>query len=159
VVWSRVRGKAQAPVTERQLSAPANSAEKVILAVALQGKLTGSVAERVHEDLFEDPSCKTVFSIIKNAVRAAEPIDFGAVATHLKGEAELTLLSELTLRDDVDDQTLQRIDENLRPLEKNYLERRQLQIHREIAEASAAGDDNRVAELDQEKMRILRTLK
>ncbi len=159
VVWSRVRGKAQSPPAERQFSAPTASAEKVILAAALQGKLREGIAERVHEDLFEDAACKALFTIIKSEVLASQPIDFGLVATHLKGEAELTLLSELTLRDDVDDQTLQRIDENLRPLEKNYLERRKLQIQREIAEAAAAGDDVRVAELDEEKMRILRTLK
>lgn len=159
VVWSRVRGKAQAGPAERQVSAPSASAEKVILAAVLQGKLPGSVAERVHEALFEDPACRTVFSIIKNDIAAGSPIDFSAIQTHLKGEAELTLLSELTLRDDVDDQTLQRIDENLRPLERNYLERRKLQIQREIVEAERAGDHQRVEQLDAEKMRISSSLK
>jgi len=90
---------------------------------------------------------------------AGKPIDFGAVATHLKGEAELTLLSELTLRDDVDDQTLQRIDENLRPLEKSYLERRTTEIQREIVEAVRVGDDGRLSELLAEKGRISSSLK
>jgi DNA primase len=159
VIWSRVRGKAQAAPAERQSSAPGASAEKVILAAALQGKLAGSVAERVHEDLFEDPACRTVFTAIKSALSTGKPIDFGEVQTHLKGEAELTLLSELTLRDDVDDQTLQRIDENLRPLENSYLERRKSHIQREIVEAEKAGDHERVAQLDAEKMRIFRSLK
>ncbi|HEX7419851.1 MAG TPA: DNA primase [Thermoanaerobaculia bacterium] len=159
VVWSRVRGKAQAPQAERQFTAPTASAEKVILAASLQGKLPASVAERVHEDLFEDSSCRTLFLIIKNDLSAGKPIDFGAVATHLKGEAELTLLSELTLRDDVDDQTLQRIDENLRPLEKSYLERRKSQIQREIVEAERAGDEDRLSELIAEKGRISSSLK
>lgn len=156
VVWSRVRGKAQSAPAERQMSAPTASAEKGILSLALQGKLPANVAERVHEGLFEDPTCKTVFSIIKNEVTQGKPIDFGAVATHLKGEAELTLLSELTLRDDVDDQTLQRIDENLRPLEKSYLERRKLQIQREIAEAVRDGDEERLRRLDAEKLEVSR---
>jgi DNA primase len=156
VVWSRVRGKAQSAPADRQVSAPTASAEKGILSLALQGKLPAHVAERVHEGLFEDPTCKTVFSLIKNEVSQAKPIDFGAVATHLKGEAELTLLSELTLRDDVDDQTLQRIDENLRPLEKSYLERRKLQIQREIAEAVRDGDEERLRRLDAEKLEVSR---
>ena len=159
VVWSRVRGKAQAAVTDRQVSAPTASAEKVILAAVIQGKLPADVADRVHEDLFEDPACRTVFSIIKSELGTGQPIDFGAVQTHLKGEAELTLLSELTLRDDVDDQTLQRIDENLRPLEKSYLERRKLQIHQEIMEAERSGDRDRLSELMAEKIRISRTVK
>jgi replicative DNA helicase len=138
------------------VSAPTTSAEKGLLSLALQGKLPAAVAERVHEGLFDDPVCKTLFSIIKNEVSDAKPIDFAAVATHLKGEAELTLLSELTLRDDVDDQTLQRIDENLRPLEKSYLERRKLQIQREIADAARDGDDERLRRLDAEKIELSR---
>jgi DNA primase len=159
VVWSRVRGKAQAAPAERQVFPPSASAEKVILAAVLQGKLPGSVAERVHEDLFEDSACRTVFSIIKSGLSAGKPIDFGEVQTHLRGEAELTLLSELTLRDDVDDQTLQRIDENLRPLEKSYLERRKLQIQREIVEAERAGDEARLSDLIAEKARISSSVK
>jgi DNA primase len=158
VVWSRVRGRAQTAQAERQVSAPANSAEKVILAAALQGRLPASVAERVHEDLFEDAACRTVFSIIKSDFAAGKPIDFGEVQTHLRGEAELTLLSELSLRDDVDDQTLQRIDQNLRPLERSYLERRKSQIQREITEAERNGDDSRVRELDREKLDVSRML-
>ena len=159
VVWSRVRGKAQAAPADRQFSPPSASAEKVILAASLQGKLPRNVAERVHEGLFEDSACRTLFSVIKNELAAGKPIDFGAVATHLKGEAELTLLSELTLRDDVDDQTLQRIDENLRPLEKSYLERRTTEIQREIVEAVRVGDDGRLSELLAEKGRISSSLK
>jgi DNA primase len=159
VVWSRVRGKAQAAPADRQFSPPSASAEKVILAASLQGKLPRNVAERVHEGLFEDSACRTLFSVIKNELAAGKPIDFGAVATHLKGEAELTLLSELTLRDDIDDQTLQRIDENLRPLEKSYLERRTTEIQREIVEAVRVGDDGRLSELLAEKGRISSSLK
>ncbi|HSP15614.1 MAG TPA: DNA primase [Thermoanaerobaculia bacterium] len=158
VVWSRVRGKAQGGPAERQVSAPTNSAEKVILAAMLQGRLQASVAERVHEELFEDAACRTLFSIIKSDVAAGKPIDFGEVQTHLRGEAELTLLSELTLRDDVDDQTLQRIDQNLRPLERSYLERRKSQIQREITEAERSGDFSRVRELDREKLEVSRML-
>ena len=161
-VWSRVRGKAAAPAQERRQSAPQSSAEKWILRAALQGKLTESALERVREEYFEDPGCKTIFSIIKNDLQAGKPIDFHEIQTHLRGEAEVTLLSELTLSEDIDDQTLQRIDENLRPMERHYLERRKLEIQREIMEAEKRGDVSRVAELDRDKLelsRMLNTLK
>ena len=156
VIWSRVRGKAHSGPGERQATAPSASAEKMILIAALQGKLPADVAKRVHEELFEDPACKTVFSIIKNDVFDGNPIDFVGIATHLRGEAELTLLSELTLSEDVDDATLQRIDQNLRPLERSYLERRKLQIQREITEAERAGDEERMRQLDAEKLQLSR---
>lgn len=159
VVWSRVRGKAHGSQAERRVSPPTASAEKVILAAALQGKLPAGVAERVHEDLFDDAACRTLFSTIKNYLQVGQSIDFGEISTHLRGEAELTLLSELTLRDDLDDQSIHRIDENLRPLEESYLERRKLQIQREIVEAERAGDRDRVAKLFADKMRISRSVK
>ena len=161
-VWSRVRGRASAPAQERQKSAPQSSAEKWILRAALQGKLEESLRERLREEYFEDAGCKIIFSIIKNDLRAGKPIDFHEIQTHLRGEAEVTLLSELTLSDDIDDQTLQRIEENLRPMERHYLERRKLEIQREIMEAEKRGDLARVAELDADKLelsRMLNTLK
>lgn len=158
-VWSRVRGKASAPPAERQYAGSMSSAEKWILRAALQGKLSESVVGRLREEYFEDPACKTIFSIIKTGLDAGNPIDFQEIQTHLRGEAEVTLLSELTLSDDIDDQTLLRIDENLRPMERHYLERRKLEIQRDIMEAEKAGDHSRVAELLAEKSRMLSTLK
>jgi hypothetical protein len=95
---------------------------------------------------------------MKDDLMSGAPIDFQQVATHLRGEAELNLLSELSLSEDIDDQTLQRIDENLRPMERAYLERRNLEIQRDIAEAQRQGDGNRADELVAEKMRISRML-
>ena len=158
-VWSGVRGRVSAAKPERQMTAPSASAEKMILIALLQGKVPAGVAARIHEELFEDPACKTVFSAIKTDLEGGSAIDFVQLQTHLRGEAELTLLSELILSEDVDESTLQRIDENLRPLEKNYLERRKLQIQREIVEAERAGDEGRVAHLIGEKARILGSLK
>lgn len=162
-VWSRVRGKASSPArVERQPSAPGSTGEKTVLAAALQGKLSEGFVTRLQEELFEEPACKTIFSIIKTDLLAGNPIDFGAIATHLRGEAELTLLSELTLREDLDDRTLENLDENLRPMERRYLDRRKLDIQRDIAEAERLGDSNRVDELIAEKMelsRILSTMK
>jgi DNA primase len=157
-IWSRVRGRASTtPERERQPLGRPGSAEKTILIAAIQGKLTAPDLARLREEYFEEPG-KTLFSIMKDDLMSGAPIDFQQVATHLRGEAELNLLSELSLSEDIDDQTLQRIDENLRPMERAHLERRNLEIQREVSEAQRQGDDNRAAELVAEKMRILRML-
>ncbi len=157
-VWSRVRGKASTPPDrERQPAGRTSSAEKTILTAAMQGKLKAEDLARLREEYFEEPG-KTLFSLMKAGLLSGAPIDFQEVATHLRGEAELNLLSELSLSDDIDDQTLQRIDENLRPMERAYLERRNLEIQREVIEAQRQGDGDRAAELGMEKVRILRML-
>jgi DNA primase len=157
-VWSRVRGKAStAPDRERQPQARSATAEKTILIAAIQGKLTAPDLARLREEYFEEPG-KTLFFIMKDSLMSGAPIDFQEVATHLRGEAELNLLSELSLSEDIDDQTLQRIDENLRPMERAYLERRNLEIQRDITEAQRQGDGDRADELVTEKMRISRML-
>jgi DNA primase len=157
-VWSRVRGKASTtPDRERQPLGRPGSAEKTILIAAIQGKLTAPDLARLREEYFEEPG-KTLFSLMKDDLMSGAPIDFQQVATHLRGEAELNLLSELSLSEDIDDQTLQRIDENLRPMERAYLERRNLEIQRDIADAQRQGDAARAEELVAEKMRISRML-
>lgn len=158
-VWSRVRGKAQTPQTvERQRTAPIGMGEKFVLTAALQGRLNRDQMTRLREEFFEDPACKTLFSIIKTDVQAGQPIDFTQVATHLRGEAELTLLSELSLSDDIDDRTLERLDENLRPMERGWLDRRKQQIQREIIDAERNGDLQLVDRLVNEKMEVSRIL-
>lgn len=159
-VWSRVRGKAttSAPA-ERQVSAPQSTGEKFVLIAAVQGRLSEDQIGRLREEFFDDPACKTVFSIIKNDLAPGQAIDFARVATHLRGEAELTLLSEISLSEELDDQQLQRLDENLKPMERAFLDRRQLQIQRDIQEALRSGDVARADQLAAEKMRILSELK
>ena len=78
--------------------------------------------------------------------------------THLRGEAELTLLSELTLTDDIDDRALERLNENLLPMERGYLDRRKQQIQHEIVEAEKKGDAARLDSLVQEKTELTRIL-
>jgi DNA primase len=156
-VWSRVRGKASAsPAADRQLRAPVPTGEKFVLTAAVQGRLTAEQLGRLQEEHFEDAACKTLFSIMKTGLGSGQPIDFGEVATHLRGEAELTLLSELSLTEDIEDGSLHRIEENLQPMERGYLSRRIQQIQREIVQSAADGE--RVATLDREKMQILRML-
>jgi DNA primase len=155
-VWSRVRGKASAPAAaERQLVRTLPTGEKFVLTAALQGKVDRVTLERVKDDFFEDPACKTLFSITKEALLSGQAIDFGEVATHLRGEAELTLLSELTLTEEIDDPSLQRLDEILRPMERKDLDRRRRELQRQIADAEKKGE----AQLVDELIRMLSALK
>ena len=156
VVWSRVRGKAALVPVDRTPNTAAPSAEKALLGAALQGRLPLAAAERLREEFFEDPACRTLFSIIKNDVQRGQPIDYSDFATHLRGEAEITLLSELTLSEEIDDRTVERVDELLRPLERAWIERRKRQIQQEIEEAGKRGDDERVRQLDAEKLELSR---
>jgi DNA primase len=157
-IWSKVRGKAQPAAAERQLTAPVSSGEKMILTAALQGKLPEGLVGRIREDYFEDPACKMLFSIIKSDLDAGSAIDFAQVETQLRGEAELTLLSELALSDELDQSHLARIDENFRPMERSWLDRRRLQIQRDIVEAQKEGNLPLVEELLDEKMELSRML-
>jgi DNA primase len=155
-VWSRVRGKAQTALADRQMPGRESSADKTVLIAAIQGKLPPKRLAWLEEEFFNDPACKTLFSIMKNDLVSGSPIDFTQIATEIRGEAELTLLSELTLSEDVDEESLQRIDENLQRLEARYVKRRKLEIQREIVEAEKRGDAGRVAELDAEKQELSR---
>ena len=155
-IWSKVRGKAAAPVEgDRQLRRAIPTGEKFVLTAALQGKLDQATLMRVKDEFFEDPACKTIFSITKNNLLDGQPIDIAEVQTHLRGEAELTLLSELILTEEIDDPSLQRLDEILRPMERSDLDRRRKDLQREIAEAEKKGEGARVDEL----IRMLSTLK
>ena len=156
-VWSRVRAKS-AQRLERTVVRAVPSGEKLVLIAAIQGKITGERLAGIEEEGFADPACKTLFSIIKSRLTSADPIDYSEIATHLKGEAELTLLSELTLTDDLDDGILARLDELLIPLHRGYVERRKRQIQQEIEEALRNGDENRVRQLDVEKLELSRML-
>lgn len=157
-VWSRVRGRAQSAPVDRQRIAPVATGEKMILTALLQGKLTPRQLERIRDEFFEDPACRAVFSVLKSDLSDGNPIDFSAVETHLRGEAELTLLSELALSDELDDRILARLDENLLPLERNFLERRKQQIQRDMADATRSGDLPLADRLVAEKMEIMRML-
>jgi DNA primase len=154
-VWSRVRGKA-ASQPERQMVRAVPSGEKFVLTAALQGRLPANRLSLLHEDFFNDPACKMLFSAMKTQISAGQPIDYSAIATHLRGEAELTLFSEVTLTDDLDEAAIARLDEVLIPMQKAYIERRKREIQREIEEAVRSGDHDRERQLDAEKLEISR---
>ena len=144
-------------VSVMNLTLPLTPAEEAkLLAKACDQGVTPEVLVRLREELFEDSACKTLFSIMKNEVSAGQPIDYSAIATHLKGEAELTLLSEVTLTDDLDESAIARLDEVLIPMQKAFIERRKREIQREIEDAVRAGDQNRERVLDAEKLELSR---
>jgi DNA primase len=156
-VWSRVRAKAALPA-ERQPSRAIASGEKFVLTAVVQGRIAGQRLEDIAEGFFTDSACKTLFSIIKSEASAARPIDYSQIATHLKGEAELTLLSEVTLTEDLEEAAIARLDEVLIPMRKGYLERRTKEIQRELVEAERSADEDRVARLWVERRDLLRML-
>jgi len=134
------------------------SGEKFVLTAVVQGKVGGGKLSALHEALFTDPACKTLFSITKNAISSGQPIDYSAIATHLRGEAELTLLSEVTLTEDLDEASIARFDEVLVPMQKAFIERRKREIQRDIEEAVRSGDSERERRLDAEKLELSRIL-
>jgi DNA primase len=159
VIWSRVRGRASSQPALREAVRAIPSGEKFVLIATIQGRIPEDKLSAIDADYFVDPSCKMLFSIVKSEISADRPIDYSQIATHLKGEAELTLLSEVTLSEDLDDGSLNRLDEVLIPMQKGFLERRTKLIQRELSEAEKAGDDERVGQLLAEKNRMLSTLK
>jgi len=156
-VWSKVRTKAAAPA-ERQRTRAVPSGEKFVLTTVVQGRLPREKVDDIPVGFFTDPACKTLFSIIKSEISAGQPIDYSQIATHLRGEAELTLLSEVTLTEDLDEAALARLNEVLIPMQKGYIERRTQEIQRELVEAERSADEDRVARLWIERRDLLRML-
>jgi DNA primase len=154
-VWSKVRGKVSSPV-ERQIVRAVPSGEKFVLMAVVQGRISREGVDAIQEGFFSDPACKTLFSIIKSAISAGQPIDYSEIATHLKGEAELTLLSEVTLTEDLEDAAVARLDEVLIPMQKAYIDRRKREIQQDIEEALRNGDHDLHQRLDAEKIKLSR---
>ncbi len=154
-VWSKVRGKVSGPV-ERQVVRAVPSGEKFVLMAVVQGRISREGVDAIQEGFFSDSACKTLFSIMKSAISAGQPIDYSEIATHLKGEAELTLLSEVTLTEDLEDAAVARLDEVLIPMQKAYIERRKREIQQDIEEAVRNGDHDLHQRLDAEKIKLSR---
>jgi DNA primase len=162
VVWSRVRGRATSQPALREVTRAIPSGEKFVLTAAIQGRIPQSRLSTIDADFFVDPDCRTIFSLVKTEISAGRPIDYSQIQTHLRAEAELTLLSEVTLTEDLDDGALNRLDQILGPMQKGYIQRRSQDIQREAAEAKRNGDSERELLLQRESldlMRMLNTLK
>jgi DNA primase len=156
VVWSRVRGRATSQPQLREQTRAIPGGEKFLLVAALHGQIPPAMLSNIHADFFVDPTCKTLFSLLKTEISAGRPIDYSQIATHLRAEAELTLLSEITLTEDLDEAWQKRLDEILPPMQKAYAERRNSDLQREIAEAQRSGDEARLEALHAEKLNLIR---
>lgn len=86
-----------------------------------------------------------------------KPLDFSNNATDVRGEAELTRLSELVLdeSDGTDDKSL---EETIRLMERRFFDRRLREIQSEIQEANRVGDSTGEQRLLLEKVELSRRL-
>ncbi|HUP63840.1 MAG TPA: DNA primase [Thermoanaerobaculia bacterium] len=155
-VWSRVRGGGGATGgtggKERQFYAPVSSGEKQVLRALFQAEDPAAVEGRLREEYFEDPDCRAIFKAVAGRIREGQPLDFSKIATDLRGESELTRLSELAMAPDERDADISTVlDETVRLMERRYLDHRLKQIQTEIQEAEREGDAERIEALWIEK--------
>lgn len=158
-VWSSIRrssGSRTEPV-ESTRTRPVSSGEKRVLRALLAGAEQERLADLTPE-WFEDKECRAIAEVVIAMRRTDQPLDFSSVATHLKGEAELTRLSELAFEDEDDESDTAILASTLDRMRKRQLDRRSTQLQAEIREAERAGDNAALDRLLREKME-LRTLK
>jgi DNA primase len=158
-IWDRVRGRRGAPrVSETVASAPMSSGEKLLLRAALQGELSEQMIARLEGELFTDPSCRNIFDVMQPLLFSGQSLDFSRLATHVRGEAEITILSELALTDESHTIDPQTVETTIRLLERSYVNRRLKQLQIEIQEAERLGDSERERYLFEEKQLLSRQL-
>jgi DNA primase len=157
-VWSRVRPRGQA-AQDRKPAAPAGSdAEKRILAAMLFGAIPEQVREQLTSEHFEDGPNRNLYLVTKNMLETGQSLDFSAIATHLRGDADLTRLSEIVLGGETDEFDAGNLDKNFRTIQRRFLDRRLRALQSEIQEASTSGDSDRVRALDLTKQKLSKEL-
>jgi DNA primase len=154
-IWNRVRGKKET-APERVRTAEGSNAEKFVLSAILQERAGAEVVDSLSPEHFLDPACKAIFSVVAPMVTSSQPLDFSEIATHLRGEAELTRLSELALGDEDEPLTPQSLEPTIRLMQLNLLEIRLKELTSRIAEAEREGNNERVQLLDVEKTGLMR---
>lgn len=157
-VWSRVRVQRGDPSRPTVAAEVVSTGEKQVLRAILGEQFPKSLLERLREEYFQEDTCREVFRAIQKTESSDQPLDFSAIATHLRGESELTRLSELALGDESDGPDLKKLEDTVRLMERRYLDRRLKEIQAEIQEAMRAGDLKRAQTLDQEKINLSRRL-
>ena len=158
-VWSRIRGhRAEAPRPGRVQSEGVSTGEKEVLRAILNGSLPAQLHSRLLDDYFEDESCREIFRAIQKSESTHQPLDFSALATHLRGELDLTRLSELALSDEIDGPEDKKLQEAVRLMERRYLDRRLREIQIQAQEAERAGDHKRAQTLYLEKIQLSRRI-
>ncbi|HVT44409.1 MAG TPA: DNA primase [Thermoanaerobaculia bacterium] len=156
-VWSRVRGRQRVP-GERMTMAPVSTGEKEILKAILEGECPPKLFSRLRPALFEDLPCKTIFEVVSEAISAGRELDFSAIATHLKGDAELTRVSELALGDPAGERDPKALEETVRLMERRFLDHRLKEIQLQLQEAIREGDHEREHSLLLEKGELSKRL-
>ncbi|MGH9456064.1 MAG: DnaB-like helicase N-terminal domain-containing protein, partial [Thermoanaerobaculia bacterium] len=161
-VWARVRAGGGDPAggtRERAVAAPISSGEKQALRALLHASDPGELIGILREEYFDDPDCRSIFRVARERISSGQPLDFSEIATDLRGESELTRLSELALApDEKDDDSPKSLGETARLMERRYLDRRLREITTEIRTVREAGDLDRERALDDEKMQLSRRL-
>lgn len=161
-IWPRVRSsgaalkKIDAEVTPQVSNVM--SGEKVVLRELIQGRLTNETAEQIREEMFSDPRCRAVWRAWREVGGSSEALDFSRLATHLKGESELTMLSELALSEDRESSSRPSVDLSVRLMEQGWISRRLRELQSEIQNAEQGGDPDREMALLAEKSELSRRL-
>lgn len=156
-VWSRVRPRGSR-TTERQATAPIATGETQLLSAVLHERLPAAYWGKLREEFFEDPSCKMIFGVIKDRFSEGQPLDFSEIATQLRGEADLTRLSELALSESSDSSDLKALENTIRLMERRFLDRRLREIQIGIQEATRDGDLQREHSLLVQKNELSKQL-
>jgi DNA primase len=156
-IWSRVKPRsAGRGGADRLPAAPISTGEKRILGAMLNGQMPAELLDRIDEQHFEDPASKNIYLAVKTAISEGQSLDFSEIATHLRGDAELTRLSELVLGEEIDTADAKALEETVRLMERRYLDRRSKEIQVQLQEALRLGDHEREHALLLEKYELSR---
>jgi hypothetical protein len=137
---------------------PVSTGEKRVLKAVLTGVSDADLLRGIRAEWFEEGPCRTIAAVVLERIENGQALDFPHVATHLKGEAELTLLSELAFEDEEDVTDGAALASTLDRMRRRQLDRMASQLQGEILQAERAGDTERLNQLYREKMK-LKTLK
>lgn len=159
-VWSRIRtGGGPSAGVERSVPAPVSGGESAVLRALLHADDPRALREQLLDDYFEDGSCRAIFRAISRRLDEGQPLDFSEIATEVRGESELTRLSELAITpDERDSEVTHTLGDTVRLMERRFLERRLKQLNSDIQEAERSGDGVRVDALFGEKVALSRRL-
>jgi DNA primase len=158
-VWSGVK-RSRGPETPivPVKGEPVSTGEKRVLKAVLTGVSDADLLQGISAEWFEEGPCRTIAAVVLERIENGQALDFPHVATHLKGEAELTLLSELAFEDEEDVTDGAALASTLDRMRRRQLDRMASQLQGEILQAERAGDAERLNQLYREKMK-LKTLK
>ncbi len=160
-VWSRVRtgGGGGDAGRERAVLAPVSTGEKEVLRTLLHAPDPKTVLSGLREEYFDDADCRSIFRAVAERAREGQPLDFSGIATDLRGESQLTRLSELAIAPDEKElDSPNSLGDTVRLMERRFLDRRLKEITSEIKAVRDTGDRVREEALDREKIELSRRL-